>query len=204
MTTTTILTRRQQSVYDFLLQQHGRHRPPPTLDELCEGLGLRSRGSMHKHVQALVGAGLVYPMEGKQRGVRVVPPPENVPEQLPLLGFIAAGQPIEAIENPEGIEVPERLRTERPCYVLQVKGDSMMDDGILDGDWVVIEQRAEARNGEIVVALVDRAEATLKRIGQHRGKVVLYPANSRMKPMTFSPDRIQIQGVVVGQMRTYR
>jgi repressor LexA len=99
--------------------------------------------------------------------------------------------------------VPPALRTQRDCYVLQVRGDSMVDEGILDGDWVVIEQREHARNGEIVVALVDGSDATLKRIEQRPGKVVLHPANAAMKPMTYPPDRVRIQGVLVGQMRRY-
>ena len=203
MTTAPTLTRRQRAIYEHLLERHEAEEPPPTLDELCVGLGLRSRGSMHAQVKALVDAGLVHPMDGKQRGVRLVEPRERVPAQLPLLGFIAAGRPIEAIETPDSIEVPEHLRTGRACYVLQVRGDSMIDDGILDGDWVVVEKRDQARNGEIVVALVDGSEATLKRIQQRPGEVTLFPANGAMAPITLEPDRVCIQGVVVGQMRSY-
>ncbi len=198
------LTRRQQAVYDYLCERHTHKDPPPTLDELCEALNLQSRGSMHKHVQALVKVGLVHPMAGKQRGVRLVKPPKRKPGQLPLFGYIAAGKPIEAIENPESLEVPAQLRSKKPCYVLQIRGDSMIEDGILDGDWVIIEQREYAQDGEIVVALVDGSDATLKRIKQRRGKVLLCPANSSMKPMSYPPDRIRIQGVVVGQMRSYQ
>jgi repressor LexA len=198
------LTRRQQDVLDYLSARHRRREQPPSLSELCEGLNLRSRGSMHKHVQALIQAGLVESMEGKQRGVRLVRPPENPPEQLSLFGYIAAGQPIEALENPEHIEVPSYLRTEKECYVLQIRGDSMIEEGILDGDWVVIEQRDYARNGEIVVALIDGREATLKKIEQRPGEVKLLPANPELEPMTYPAERIRIQGVVVGQMRAYR
>jgi repressor LexA len=159
---------------------------------------------MHKHVLALMEAGLVEPMQGKQRGVRLVNPPETPPEQLSLFGYIAAGQPIEAIENPENIEVPSYLRTEKDCYVLQIRGDSMIEEGILDRDWVVIEQRDYARDGEIVVALIDGREATLKKIEQSPGEVRLLPANPELEPMSYPPERIRIQGVVVGQMRAYR
>jgi len=114
-------------------------------------------------------------MNNKRRGVRLTRPPaeEILPEEneLPLYGRIAAGQPIEAIAGNETITVPPPLRTENPCYVLEVKGDSMIEEGILDGDWVVIEQRDHARNGEIVVALVNGEEATLKRIEQKQGLV---------------------------------
>ena len=200
MTTSAKLTRRQKAVFDYLRERHTLGDPPPTLDELCEALNLRSRGSMHKHIQALVEAGLVEPMGGKQRGVRLI----KQPEQLSLFGYIAAGKPIEAIENPESIEVPSVLRSDKPCYVLKVRGDSMNEDGILDGDWVIVEQREYARDGEIVVALIDGSDATLKRITQRAGKVRLSPANSAMKPMSYPPESVRIQGVVVGQMRAYR
>lgn len=195
------LTRRQQEIYDYL-QEH-RFDSPPTLDELCQALGLASRGSLHKHISALIEAGLVEPMEGKHRGVVLRQPDAVNEDALPFLGYIAAGRPIEAIENPETIEVPPPLRTDKPCFVLEVRGDSMIEDGILDGDWVVIEQRDHARNGEVVVALVDNSEATLKRIEQKPGQVVLHPANSSMAPMPFAPEQVQIQGVLVGQMRRY-
>jgi len=204
--TNTPLTRRQQAIYDYLKERQDLDGPPPTLEELCKIFGLSSRGSMHKHVQALVDAGLVEPMDGKQRGVRLAQEPGPEPElyQLPLLGYIAAGQPIEAIPQPDVIDVPAALRTSGDCYVLEVRGESMIEDGILDGDWVVIERRDSARNGEVVVALVDGGEATLKRIQQRPGQVILFPANRDMEPMAFHPNQVQIQGVLVGQMRRYR
>lgn len=201
------LTRRQQEIYEYLLTHLHEFPHPPTLNELCDALGLSSRGSLHKQLQALIKEGLIEPMNNQRRGVRLVQtatddidPDVN---ELPLYGRIAAGQPIEAVSTPETITVPPSLRTENPCYVLEVKGDSMIEEGILDGDWVVIEQRDNARNGEIVVALVDGEEATLKRIEQQDGKVILHPANSAMQPMSFLPEQVQIQGVLVGQMRSY-
>jgi repressor LexA len=202
------LTRRQQEIFEYLKEHLGQFPHPPTLDELCEALGLKSRGSLHKQIQALIEAGLVEPMNNLRRGIRLVE--EDDPgdaaddtESLPLFGYIAAGRPIEAISNPERIDVPSQLRTPNPCYVLEVRGDSMIEDGILDGDWVVIEHRDQARNGEVVVALVDGEEATLKRLETRAGEVVLHPANSSMSAMHFSPERVQIQGVLVGQMRRY-
>lgn len=202
----TPLTRRQQAVYDFLRRHHHRFGHPPTLDELCRALGLRSRGSLHKHVQALVEAGLVEPMEGKRRGVRVrerEPGSDRRGDAIPFVGYIAAGRPVEALENPEPVEVPSRLRGRGESYVLEVRGESMIEAGIRDGDWVVIERRDHARNGDIVVALIDGSEATLKRIEQRPGRVVLYPANSALEPTIYPPERVRIQGVVVGQMRKY-
>ncbi len=128
---------------------------------------------------------------------------EGADNEVPFLGYIAAGQPIEAIKNQEYVDVPKLLRGDGRNYVLQVQGDSMIDEGILDGDLVVIEERDQARNGEIVVALIDGCEATLKRIQQRRGQVVLRPANSAMEPMIYDVDQVEIQGVLVGQMRVY-
>jgi len=198
------LTRRQREIHDYLLARDEAGDPPPTLDELCEQLGLRSRGSMHAQVKALVDAGFVEPMNGKQRGVCLREATEPAPTQLSLLGSIAAGRPIEAIEVPEHIDVPAHLRTDGSCFVLRVKGDSMIEDGILDGDCVVIESRGYARSGEIVVALIDGMDATLKRIYQRPNEVVLAPANAGMKAISMPPERVTIQGVVVGQMRSYR
>lgn len=198
------LTRRQRALLEHLVARARNGLPPPTLEELCAELGLRSRGSLHKHVQALVAAGLVEPLSGKQRGVRLSHRAAADPDTLPLLGTIAAGRPIEALENPEAVEVPPRLRGKGDCYVLRVRGDSMVDDGILDGDWVIIERRHHARDGEIVVALIDGEEATLKRIEQRPGGCVLHPANARLEPTVYPPERVHIQGVLVGQMRSYR
>ena len=198
------LTRRQQAIYEYLRDHQERFDHPPTLDELCHALGLKSRGSLHKQIHALVEAGLVEPMDKKQRGVRLTGQPRRSENEVPWLGYIAAGRPIEALENAEVIEVPSELQGRGETYVLQVRGDSMVDAGILDGDWVVIEQREYARNGEIVVALIDETEATLKRIEQRPGEVVLHPANGSMAPLSYSPERVRVQGVLVGQMRAYR
>jgi len=202
MKKTMTLTRRQQQIYAYLVDNAGHFDHPPTHDELCQALGLSSRGSLHKHIQALVQAGLVEPMDGSHRGIRLVEQPvaENA---IPLLGRIAAGRPIEAVPQPETMQVPEELLGRGACYVLQVSGDSMCEAGILDGDYVVIEQRDSARNGEIVVALVNREEVTLKRIEQQPGRVILHPANAAMEAMRYSPDAVQIQGVLRGLLRRY-
>jgi len=198
------LTRRQQAILDYLREHAHEFAQPPTLDELCRLLGLHSKGSLHKHIQALVEASLVEPMHGRQRGVRLTEQAARPAGHLPLLGRIAAGRPIEAIADSETVEVPAALHTAGDCYVLEVRGDSMIEDGILDGDWVVIERRDQARDGEVVVALIDDEEATLKRIEQRSDRVVLYPANAAHAPQVYPPDRVRIQGVLVGQMRRYR
>jgi len=195
------LTRRQRQIYEILLDNQERFDHPPTYDELCHLLGLSSRGSLHKHIQALIQAGLVEPTEGLQRGIRLVETGE--PEGIPFLGRIAAGRPIEAISQAERMKVPDELLGRHSCYVLQVAGDSMIEAGIFDGDYVVIEQRDRADNGDIVVALVNNEEVTLKKIEQKPGEVILYPANSSMAAMTYRPDEVVIQGVLRGLMRSY-
>ena len=199
------LTRVQRAVLEQLRQWHHEQAQPPTLDELCRTMGLKSRGSLHKHVGELIRAGLVEPMDRRHRGVRLRAGAGlgEAEGALPLLGTIAAGRPIEALEVPETLEVPEALRGRGDCFVLRVKGDSMIDAGILDGDWVIVESRISARNGELVVALIDGEEVTLKRIDQAPGRCTLLPANPACEPMEFSPERVRIQGVVVAQMRRY-
>ncbi len=197
------LTRRQQQIFEFLQEHAGSFPHPPTLDELCAALGLQSRGSMHKHIQALIRAGLVEPMEGRHRGIRIVPRAEEALAQLPLLGRIAAGAPIEAISDPQTVTVPRRLCSDGDCYVLEVRGDSMVEAGILDGDWIVVERRETARSGEIVVALIDGSEATLKRLETVGDQVLLHPANGAFETRRYDAGRVRVQGVLVGQMRTY-
>jgi len=198
------LTRTQQMVYEYLRDNEASFQHPPTLDELCSRLGLRSRGSLHKHVQALIHAGLVEPMGRKRRGIRLTGTARDREEGIPFAGRIAAGRPIEALEQYERMQVPASFCGKRPCYVLEVSGESMRDAGILDGDYVVVEQRDNACDGEIVVALIDGEEATLKRIEQRPGRVVLHPENAALSPLEYHPDQVRIQGVVVGQMRFYR
>jgi len=203
------LTRKQQEIFDFLLQNQDQFNHPPTLEELCAAMGLKSRGSLHSQIKALIDANLIEAPERKQRGIRLTEYAKSLVNKteisgaLPFVGTIAAGRPIEAIETISYMAVPDELKTDNPCYVLKVKGDSMLEEGIFDGDWVIIEQRSHARNGEIVVALVDKAEATLKFIEQYPHETLLIPANSTMQAMHYRPEQVEIQGVLVGQMRSY-
>ncbi|MBT7308212.1 MAG: repressor LexA [Gammaproteobacteria bacterium] len=199
------LTRKQREIHEYLqAHQYEFSERPPTLEQLCQHLGLKSRGSLHKHIHALIDAGLVEPIDGLHRGVRLCPDTTKKNSyELPFSGRIAAGFPIEAIEDSERIEVPPHLRTTKPCFVLQVVGDSMVEAGILDGDHVVIEKRSSAINSEIVVALIDGDDATLKTIEQRPEEVILHPSNSTMTAMHYRPEQVVIQGVLVGQMRSY-
>ncbi len=197
------LTRRQHELLDYLRRRAESGLRPASLTEICKDLGLASRGSLHKQVVALVHAGLAEPMNGKQRGVRLLDAANDSDGVVPLLGAIAAGRPIEALSRDETVQIPPWLRASGDCYALRVRGDSMRDVGILDGDVVVVEARGHARNGEMVVALVDGAEATLKRIEQRSGEVVLHAENATFGPQRYAPDRVRIQGVVVAALRRY-
>jgi repressor LexA len=207
------LTRKQQEIFDFLIQNQDSFRHPPTLEELCVGIGVKSRGSLHAHIKALIDAQLIEAPERKQRGIRLteyakhlIGGSDNSSDSrgsLPFVGYIAAGRPIEAVETISYMAIPDQLKTQKPCYVLKIKGDSMIEQGIFDGDWVIIEQRSHARNGEIVVALVNKSEATLKFIEQYPHETLLIPANAKMEAMRYKPEQVEIQGVLVGQMRSY-
>jgi repressor LexA len=205
------LTRKQKEIVDFLLQNPQAFAHPPTLEELCAALGLKSRGSLHRLIQGLIEAELIEALDRKHRGIRLTEKAKKIgqesietPHSLRYIGMIAAGKPIEAIEDVRYMTIPDEIKTNQLCYVLKVKGDSMIEEGIYDGDWVVIEQRCHARNGEIVVALVDKSEATLKFIEQYPHETLLIPANSTMEAMRYHPTQVEIQGVLVGQMRSYR
>ncbi len=198
-------TDRDREIYDFVRAYVARHGYAPKLREIGQATGIRSRGTVHRHLRALESEGLLAIEPDVARGARLKGRASAAPSYtLPLLGRIAAGQPIEAIEGQDEIDLSEFF-VNRNRFVLKVQGDSMIEDGILDGDMVVVEKRDTADNGEIVVALIDGLEATLKRLQKNRdGSVTLHPANSRLSPLRLSAARVRVQGVVVGQFRSYR
>ncbi|TAM47047.1 MAG: transcriptional repressor LexA [Gammaproteobacteria bacterium] len=198
-------TDRDREIYDFVRAYVARHGYAPKLREIGQATGIRSRGTVHRHLRALESEGLLAIEPDVARGTRLKGRTSAAPSYaLPLLGRIAAGQPIEAIEGQDEIDLSEFF-VNRNRFVLKVQGDSMIEDGILDGDMVVVEKRETADNGEIVVALIDGLEATLKRLQKNRdGSVTLHPANSRLSPLRLSAARVRVQGVVVGQFRSYR
>jgi repressor LexA len=199
------LTDRQRQAYTAIRDHLARHGVTPKLHELGRALGIRSRGVVHRHVQALVAAGLVEVEAGRHRGIRLLDA-EPVPGamELPLLGRIVAGQPLEAIPDETSVDLGEFFMGPGR-FVLRVQGDSMIEAGILDGDMVVVKQAERAADGDIVVALIDGDEATLKRIRHNRadGSVTLLPANRALAPMIYPASRVRIQGVVVAQLRAY-
>ncbi len=199
-----MLTTRQRDVLAFIRQYLARQGHAPALDEIARGIGIRSKGVVHRHVQALADAGKIRLLPGRKRGIELVDEKSAEGATLPLLGRIAAGYPIEAIPGQDTLNLADFLLGPGR-YALRVAGDSMIEAGILDGDTVVIEQRDAADDGEIVVALIDGEEATLKRLKYRRdGNIALIAANPAIPAMIYAADRVTIQGVVVGQLRSYR
>jgi repressor LexA len=198
------LTKRQREIYDFICDFVRDKGYSPSLEEIGAGFGLSSVATVHKHVQHLVEKGLLRKAWNRSRSVEPLRSEQPGLVELPLLGAVAAGAPIEAIEQAETVAVPEDMRPRRAeCFVLRVRGDSMVDDRIMDGDLVVVESRDEARNGETVVALVGGSEATLKRFYRKGPKVRLVPANEKMTPIELPAEEVRIRGVVRGLLRRY-
>jgi repressor LexA len=200
------LTRRQREVLEVIRSFITQHGYSPSLEEIGAALGLSSVATVHKHVSHLVDKGLVRRIWNQNRSIDLVPDERDGEPAavLPLMGTIAAGSPLEAVRSDEAISVPADMVPGRGAgYVLRVRGDSMIDEQIRDGDFVVVEERPQARDGETVVALVDGHEATLKRLYREGATVRLQPANATMGPIVLAADRVQVQGVVVGVIRKY-
>jgi repressor LexA len=198
-----MLTPTQNRTLAFIRRYLKRRGYAPSLIEIAEGIGITSKGTAHRHVQALSDAGYIRLIPGRKRGIELIDEEGISPSSLPLLGRIAAGQPIEAIAGQDRLDLSDLLGPNR--YALQVKGESMIDAGILDGDLVVIERRDTADDGAIVVALIDNEEATLKRLKRLKsGRIKLIAENPAMPPLTYAAKRVRIQGVLVYQLRRYR
>ena len=199
------LTKRQREILDFLnefIQQHGY---APSLEEIGRRFNLSSLATVHKHLTNLQEKGFIKRAWNRSRSVEMVPNKTGGRAlELPLLGYVAAGSPIEAVVGTETIAVPEDLVGKRgETYVLRVKGDSMIDEQIRDGDYVIVEDRRTADNGEMVIALLNGADVTLKKLYREQGRIRLQPANPAMQPIIAPAEQVQVQGVVVGVMRRY-
>ncbi len=219
------LTKRQKQVLDFLVGFINQNGYAPSFEEIAHSLDLSSLATVHKHVANLERKGFIRRGYNQSRSIDVVALPGPVPFtktaqvapatpaelgalELPLLGRIAAGQPVEAVPNPETLSLGDFARAGSKVFVLRVKGDSMIDDHICDGDYILVEGVNTAANGEIVVALIEGTDATLKRFfrtdkGPEKGKVRLQPANSRMDPIVVPARDVKIQGRVIGVLRKY-
>ncbi|KKW01085.1 MAG: LexA repressor [Candidatus Saccharibacteria bacterium GW2011_GWC2_48_9] len=198
------LTKRQREILDYLqefIQQHGY---APSLEEVGRRFGLSSLATVHKHLTNLQDKGFIRRSWNRSRSVELLP--ARVGQRaidVPMLGYVAAGMPIEAVASNETIAVPEDLVGRRETYVLRVKGDSMIDEQIRDGDFVIVEDRKTADNGEMVIALLGGHEVTLKKFYRENGRIRLQPANPAMQPIFSDPANVQLQGVVIGVMRKY-
>ena len=198
------LTKRQREILDYLndfIQQHGY---APSLEEIGRRFNLSSLATVHKHLTNLQEKGFIRRAWNRSRSVEVIEARTQVRAvELPMLGYVAAGSPIEAVPSQETIAVPEAFAGKRDSYVLRVRGNSMIDEQIRDGDFVIIEDRRTAADGETVVALVGGSDVTLKKLYRERDRIRLQPANPTMEPIYVAADQVQVQGVVVGIMRKY-
>lgn len=198
------LTKRQREVYELVRGFVGEHGYSPSLEEIGRELGLSSVATVHKHVQHLVDKGYLRKAWNRSRSVEPLDDGDEGSIELPLLGAVAAGAPIESWSDGERVAVPrEMVRRRGDTYALRVRGDSMIEDHIQDGDTVVVERRGEVRNGETVVALVRGSEVTLKKLFRRGAKVILEPANQALRPLELAADEVEVQGVVRGLLRRY-
>lgn len=205
------LTKRQKEVLDYLVSFETKHGYAPSFEEIGKGLKLTSLATVHKHITTLEKKGFIRRGYNQSRSIEILQLPKPVKEQiierkvqeLPLVGRIAAGRPLESVEAHETISLGDFARSGN-SFVLQVKGSSMVEDHILDRDFVVCEQTQVANPGDIVVAIVNNEEATLKRFYREpAGKIRLQPANSDMAPMIVPASDVKIQGRVIGVLRKY-
>ncbi len=201
------LYKRQRQIVDFIAQYIQKNGYAPTLREIADAIGVSSLATVHEHLEALDRKNVIKKISGKVRGIELVDKTflnTNDSVDLPLLGYIAAGSPIEPYSDDDATfkVSPELITGKRRAYVLQVKGQSMIEDHIDDGDYVVVEETQEVSNGDIVVALLDNGLATLKRYYKEVTRVRLEPANSNMSPIYAT--NVQIQGRVVGLIRKFR
>jgi repressor LexA len=205
------LTKRQKEVLDYLVAFLNKHGYSPSFEEIAHAMKLTSLATVHKHLSTLEKKGFVRRGYNQSRSIEILQLPKSVKEQvierhtssLPLAGLIAAGRPLEALEHRETISLADFARGQN-TFVLQVKGDSMREDHILDGDYIVVEQTQVANAGEIVVALIGGEEATVKRFHRESGgKIRLQPANSQMAPIIVPAADVKIQGRVIGVLRKF-
>jgi repressor LexA len=199
-----MLTKRQKELLDYLAAYIEQHGYAPTLEEIGRNFALGSLATVHKHLQNLERKGHIRRLPNRSRALEVMPrDAARPPVHVPLLGRVAAGNPLEPVEVPESVALPEEMLGRGETFALRVQGDSMVGDGILDGDLVVVESRNSVENGATVVALV-RGEATLKRFFRERGRVRLVPANERLAPIVAPAEDVEIRGEVVALLRRYR
>jgi len=198
------LTPKQKQVYEFIRTYFEDRGHAPSYEEIRDGLGLRAVSTVHKHLKYLEKKGFLNSPWGNGKRVLRLTGWAGRAVTLPLLGTVAAGDPIEALEVPEEIEVPQSLLRGGECFALRVRGDSMIEDGIHDGDLILVKRQPTAENGQTVVAVIDNEAATVKKFHRRGNTVELRPANAALKPLHFPSSRVQIRGVLIGLVRTYQ
>ena len=199
------LTKRQKLVFDFIASFIKQKGYAPSIVEIGEKFGLSSPATIHKHLLNLEAKGLIRRQRNLSRAIELVEqfPPRVASAEVPLLGSIAAGAPIEAFPIEETIAIPEDMLGRGRTYVLKVRGDSMIEDQIRDGDYVIVDEASTANNGDTVVALVNNDCATMKKFYRENGHVRLQPANSSMDPIIVPASGVKIQGIVIGLLRKF-
>ena len=198
------LTKRQKEILDYISEYSASMGYAPTLREICSRFALSSVATAHKHLAHLISKGYLSRTPHVSRSLEPVAGESgSAAADVPLLGFIAAGSPVEAVAQSETISIPEDMLGRGKTYVLQVKGNSMIDEQIRDGDFVIVEERSAAQNGETVVALLNGQDATLKKFYREGERIRLQPANPAMEPIYVSEQELFIQGVVIGILRKY-
>ncbi|MDH5642891.1 MAG: transcriptional repressor LexA [Gemmatimonadota bacterium] len=200
------LTRRQREILEYIREYIGDHQYAPSFEEIAKQFQFNSLATVHEHLTNLEQKGFIKRTHNESRSIELAPEPGMATAtELPLLGYVAAGLPIEAVSTPETIAVPDTLIPRgRPSYVLQVQGQSMIDDHIQDGDFVVVQNQETAHDGQMVIALLEGESATVKRFYREDGGWIrLQPANESMSPIKAHEDDLKIQGVVVGVIRKY-
>ena len=199
------LTKKQKEILDFVRDFSETHGYAPSFEEIADGFGYGSLATVHEHLENLRAKGYIRKAYNESRSIELVAAEMKVAAiPVPLYGTVAAGEPIEAVDERETVSVPEDMLGRGEHYVLRVSGNSMIDEQIRDGDYLVVRHRETAENGEMVVALVDEEGATVKKFYREKdGKIRLQPANPTMQPMFFGADRVRVQGIVMGVMRRY-
>ena len=199
------VTPRQREIYDFICRYVDSKGRAPTIGEIGEHFEMSSPASVHYLLSGLEKEGLIRRIPNARRGIELIKQEtDESANEIPLLGVVAAGRPIEAILSNETITVPPDMVGKGRTFALRVRGDSMIEDRICDGDFIVVESRPTAENGQTVVALVDGSEATVKRFYREKNRIRLQPANSDYEPMIIDPERVSVQGIVKGVIRKYQ
>jgi len=200
------LTKRQKEILDFISDFIDRNGYSPSMEEIAEKFHFASLNAVFKHLQALQRRGHLQRDPNRARSIQLSASRSQGVQRLPLYGYVAAGQPLEAVTAPESLEIPDSFlpRRKGSYYVLRVRGESMIEEHIQDGDYIVVEARETANPGEMVIALIDNENATLKKFYPQGAKIKRQPANEALAPMVFEAPRVKIQGVVVGVLRKYQ